>query len=219
LNGAKTLYKFNVQGLRDQLKTVTSEFNTTDTENNIQKTLKELDKKYHLENESFISNTNKIENYSQAVAKAILSLERQIRALEVKSGKTAKSESLRALKDKLSGELQKKKYESGLLEFIDTSVQYLRQVNDILNNVPTTGTNMEQAFKLADATSTATNLRDAYYDVIKEISDSELVNDFAINDTDRDNLRNLAKETKQLFDSQAEKVKELQHEAMLKLGE
>lgn len=218
LNEAKKLNKLDVGRLRNSIRAITTAFEASDESFNIQKTLNDLDAKYHLESDSFIRNSNSIEKYSEAVADAIMSLQRQIRVIESRSGKTSKSESLRTLKDKLVEELKHKQYASGLLDFMNTAVSYIKQVNNTLNSVPNTGTNLEFAHNLAEATSQATNLRNAYYDVVKAISDTELVNDFAINDTDKDALKSLAKDIKQLFDSQNEKIRELQKEAMVALG-
>ena len=218
LNEAKKLSKFDVGGLRAAMRNVTTSFESTDESANIQKTLNDLDAKYHLESDTFIRNSNKIEKYSEAVADAIMSLQRQIRVIESRSGKTTKSESLRALKDRLTEELKHKQYAAGLVDFMNTALTYIKQINTTLNSVSTTGTNLEFAHNLAEATSQATNLRNAYYDVIKAIADTELINDFAINDTEKAALRDLAKTLKQVFDSQNEKVAELQKEAMVAIG-
>jgi len=218
LTESKKLSRLNVGDLRTAMRNATTAFEETDESTSIQKTLKDLDAKYHLESDSFVRNSDKIEKYSEAVADAIMSLQRQIRVIESKSGKTPKSEFLRELQGKLTEELKHKQYASGLLDFMNTAVNYIQQINTTLNSVSATGTNLEFAHNLADATSQASNLRNAYYDVIKAIADTELVNDFAINDTDKATLKDLAKDLKQLFDSQNEKVRDLQKEAMVSIG-
>ena len=218
LDETKKLSGFDLPSLMSALSTTTTAFETTDEATNIKKTLEDLDSKYHLESDMFIRKSDKIQKFSDAVADAIMSLQRQIRVLEARSGKSTKSESLRALKSKLTEELKRKQYEAGLVDFMNTALTYVRQVNNTLNNVPTTGTGLEYAKNLADVTTQATNLRDAYYSVIQAIADTDLINDFAINDTDKAELRTLAKDLKQLFDSQSGKILELQQEAMLNVG-
>lgn len=218
LDVAKRLTKFDVPGLQSTMKKVASDFEATDESFNIQKTIDELDKKYHLESDVYVRRSNDIENYSDAVADAILSLQRQIRKIESKSGVTTQSESLSRLKEKLTEELKHKQYTKGLLDFMNTAVNYLSSVNNNLNNISQTGTNSEYAFRIAEATTQAVNLKSAYYDVVKALSDAELVNDFAITDTDKAALKDLANNLKNLFDSQDSKINELQKIAMVSLG-
>lgn len=218
LSEAKKLSRLDVGDLRSAIRTSLASFESTDASTNIQKTLEDLDAKYHLESDTFVRNSDKIEKYSEAVADAIMSLQRQIRNIESKSGKTAKSESLRALKDRMITELKQKQYASGLADFMNTALKYIQQINNNINNVTATGTNLEYAKSLADVTTQATSLMDAYYSVVAAIANSELINDFAINDTDKAALRDVAKDLKQTFDSLNNKVGEMQKEAMLAVG-
>lgn len=218
LSEAKKLSKFDMPSLRSTMQQVTSSFESSDEATNIQKTIEELDKKYHLESDVLIRKTQDIEKYSDAVADAIMSLQRQIRVIEAQSGKTPKSRLLGDLKAKLTEELKQKRYTSGLLDFMNTAMSYITQVNNTLNSVASTGNNLEYAHNLAAATSQATNLRNAYYDVIKALADGDLVNDFALNDTEKAELKNLAQNLKQTFDSQDRKVNDLQKEAMVAIG-
>lgn len=218
LDIAKRLTKFDLPGLQSTMRGVDSNFEATDESFNIQKTIDELDKKYHLESDVYVRKSGDIKSYSDAVADAVLSLQRQIRKIESKSGVTTKSESLAKLKEKLQEELKHKQYTKGLLDFMNTAVNYLSSVNTNLNNISQTGTNLEYALKIAEATTQALNLKSAYYDIVKALSDADLVNDFAIVEADRDALKNLANSLKNSFDAQDSKINELQKEAMVSIG-
>ena len=218
LTQTKHFNGLKIADIYNNVKQEIANFKTGDESTNIQKTIDELDKKYGLESEVLVKKDDKVRNYSDAAAEAVMSLQRQIRVIEARSGKTQRSEELTNLRNKLLEELKHKQYQAGLLDFMGGALNYVRQVNTALSAVTNTGTNMEYAHTLADVTTQANNLRSAYYDVIKSISDTDLVNDFAVNDTERDQLKQLARELKQLFDEQGKKVGELQEEALRAIG-
>ena len=219
LQNAANLSKLNIKGMSDEVNGSAMAFELTDTSYGIQSTLKELDEKYHLESDVFVRKEKAIEKISDAYADAAMSLERQIRRIEREKGRTPTSESLRALQDRLLDELHKREYGKGLLDFMNNSLRQLYRVTSNLASLNPTGTNLERAHAIADAVSQANSLRDAYYDIIKTVADKgSLINDFAVNDTDKAELRNIATSIKQEFDRQREDVKTLEKSAMVALG-
>jgi len=218
LDAVKALPGFNVTDLRNNLTTSKIEFRKTDLSTQIKYKLSELDRKYGIERDVFIRNSSSITKYSEAIADAILSLHRQIRTIEAKKGRTDRSNRLRVLKDKLAEELKTKQYAAGLVDFLSTANNDLQQVNNIVNNVPTTGTGLEYASVLSEAITKAVNIKHAYYDVISAIANSDLINDFVLNDTEKETLRNLSLSLKETFDSMDKKVIDLEREAMYNIG-
>jgi len=219
VDDAKSFKGLNIKNIRENVEDKALSFELTDTGYSIQQTIKDLDEKYHLESETFVRKEKEIKKISDAYADAAMSLERQIRRIERGKGRTTTSESLRHLQDKLLDELHKREYGKGLLDFMNTSVNYLRQTGNNLKSLNPSGTNLERAHAIAEAVSQANNLRDAYYDVINAVAmDDALINDFAVNDTDRAELKNLAKSIRDDFDAQQREIKELEKTAMVALG-
>ena len=219
LSSITNLDALNINGMANAIAEKVMTFETTDTGVGIMETLKELDKNYHLESDTLVRNEKAIRKVSDAYADAIMSLERQIRRLEIQKGKTPTSEALRALQDKLLNELQKRQYGKGLLDFMNNSLKHLTKVTSNITSLSPTGTNLERARTISNAVSQANSLRDAYYDIINAIAvNDSLINDFAVNDVDKAELRDLAKTVKEQFDKQREDIRELERSAMVALG-
>lgn len=220
LKEAKLLKDANQRNIARGVGTSTQMFEKMDKSYNIQEIIKELNSKYHLDDEVFTREDTKISTYLEATADAIMSLERQIRVIERRSGRTAKSDSLRNLKEKLEAELKAKKGATGLMEFLNGAVGYLKQVQYGLDNISDTGTQIEYATRIADAVASANNLRDAYYGVVKALSMADmLTNDLGISDADKTSLMNTARSIKEMFDRQDNKIHDLEEEAMMNVGE
>lgn len=201
------------------LNNAVDSFNLTDEATNIQKTLEDLDNKYHLEQDVFVRKNEIISKISDAFADAIMSLQRQIRNIENRSGKTTKSRELTELQSKLIKQLNEKQNASSLMEFVTGALTYAQQINDILNKLSNTGTNLEFAHNVADVLSKATSFSDAYYNIVDALSDmNSLINDFSMSDVDKDALQSAAKQVKEILDNQRHKIVDLRQEAMLSIG-
>lgn len=213
------LKNISVEELSNAVGNRMLEFEFNDTGYGIQETLKELDAEYHLESETFVRESAKIQKLSDAYADAAMSLERQIRRIERTHGKTQRSENLRALQDKLLDELQKRKYGKGILDFMNTALRDLYTITSNLANISLTGTNLERVHTISEEVLRANNLRDAYYNIIDAIAtDAKLINDFAVSDVDRQDLRQVAEQVKKQFDEQRKEVERLERNAMEALG-
>lgn len=220
LKEAKLLRDANQEAIAREVGASTQMFEKMDKSYNIQEIMKELNAKYHLDDEVFVRESTKISSLLEATADSIMSLERQIRVIERRGGRTVKSDSLRQLKERLEKELKSKKGASGLLEFLKESITYLNQVQYGLDNISDTGTQIEYATRIADAVASANNLRDSYYRIVSALSlADDLVNDLGITDTDVTTLASTAKNIKEMFDRQDKKIRDLEEEAMVNVGE
>ena len=220
LNQAKQLTNINRTGIRNAINAVSTTFESADDTFNIHKTLRSLEKKYNIDDEVLVRRGKQIASVSHALSDAIISLERQIRILERKSGETPASERLKLLKDKLFNELTGKQYQQGLLEFMGTAVDYLNSVSSNLKNIPVSANNLEYAKNVADAIASALNLYDAYYPVVSALTRIEkLIPDIAISSEERAKIINLSKSLKEDFDNHRAEIRELEENAMLAIGE
>lgn len=209
----------NVQAIAKAVSVASSDFEKTDESYNIQKILNELDEKYHINSDTYVKIGNDINSMSDAYAEAAASLRRQIRVLERDKGKTDQSRDLRIIQEQLQKELMNKQYASGILSFMNTAVKYLAQVDTKLGGISATGTNLEYAHNIAEVTSQAKNLRDAYYKVVDAVASmSHILNDFSMTDSEKGEMQNLAKSLKEAFDNQGKKILELEREAMISVG-
>lgn len=219
LDSAKAALNSQQNNIRTALKATDKNFDDTDTSFEIQKILKDLDQKYGIETDVYLRKVDKITRVSEAMADAVMSLERQIRNIEQKSGITEKSEELRALQKQLLSSLKEKKNAAGLADFLNTSVKYLGQINNILQNIPTTETGLTYVRSLANAITQATGLQDAYSGVVNSLTKIDtLVNDVALTDADKRTLQDLAISLQKDFETQKTKIDELSRTAMVELG-
>ena len=180
----------NAQAIANSISTAASDFETSSESYNIQKIIEDLNEKYHIDSETYIKVGNKINSLSDAYAEAAASLRRQIRVLEKDAGKTKQSKDLRIIKEQLQKELKDKQYASGIVSFMNTAVKYLAQVETKLNGISATGTHLEYAHNIAEVTSQAKNLRDAYYRIVDTISSmSHLMNDFSMTDSEKADMQ------------------------------
>lgn len=217
LTDTKQLKDVDRVKLIDELNNAVLSFEISDDTVSLQDVINDLNKKYTLDPTIVIRKVKEIEKISDAVADAVVSLERQIRTIEREKGPTQQTETLKGIKDKLMLELEKAQYAGGLVDFIKTGYNYLTRVNTILDSISQTGTDLEYAIRIADAVSTASSLFDSYYPIVKALSNADaLLNDLASSKIA--DLKSEARDIRDAFDNQNKKVIALRKEAMIAVG-
>ena len=211
---------FDKRDLSKAISEADAQFKENDSSMLLTQKLNELNKKYKLDRDVFLRESKEIKTLSDAFADAIMSVERQIRAVEIKYGKNSQTEKLRNLKTKLFKDLQEKKNINSLLEFVNEAFNYLSKTDSILNSVSPGGTNLEYAMRIADAVTQVTKLSDAYYNIVYALSllDTK-IDDFGISQSEKNQLKDISTSVRDLFNRQREKVKELRKNALVLIGE
>lgn len=184
-------------------------------EEQIGEALRELDRKYKIENNEIVRMGEKISTLSEAAADAVMTIERQIRELEQVRGDNVKGKSLEVTLNKLHHELAAKKYYTGMLNFLDEAILQIKGdpaqgvdgINEkLLKAQQSTGTDLERAFEMARILQEIKSIKDQYYKIIEALANPNLIIDEAIGQSEIDRLRQIAKDLKDFFDSKMDSL-------------
>ena len=223
LNAVNHALKFNgidLNALKQQADQLIGHITTTSNEEKIRDTLHKLNKKYHIDINEVHRASNKINTLSEAVTEAIFVLERQIREIEKNQGNVNEGKKLNDIKNQLLNELANKKYYSGILKMMNEAAVTIRDTLDkdnLLDNIIQSGTNLEIAFSKAKALQNIKAQVDRFYPILSALSDEHLAIDESISQIDVNNIRQTARNLKDIFDRKTQVLSGLVEETMIAL--
>lgn len=190
------------------------------SEEDISKTLKELDEKYNISFNEMHRKRDRITQLSHAAEDAAFTLKRQLRKLKAKEGVTSEVKDLESLTIKLTREVANKKYYSGIMGFLGhalSQIQTMEQLFKDANQAP--GTNLERGIARAKALMEIKSIRDGYEHIIESLSKIDtLIVDESISDLDIKTIKDNAKEIREIFDNYDNKIKDLRETTMIDLA-
>ena len=180
----------------------------------VQETLKDLNKKYNIDINEIHLQGNKIKRLSEAVASAVISLQRQLdkeyRLLQNIGGDTTKIKRIEATIQQLSASLNSKKYYMGSINFLKEANDQLLYINDLLQNINRIGTVMEKAVNQSKVYTEVKGIIDNYYDIINILSKIDKIKtDENLSDIEIQNILNEANSIKKQFDNYRDLLNEL----------
>lgn len=214
LNKCKTFNSLDLKSIENNIKREIFNFESTSEEIKLDKTISSLDSQYNI-NKNIIEVKNKeITKLTEVIAAAILSLQRQIEALEAKSGKTSKTKDLNQTLQQLTRELEGKKNYIGILKFLSKGLKQLNTIDSLYNNLPNTGSLMEQISNRSEVLIKIKGIINAYYKIADALSSvNNLLTEENMTQQEIDNIQNTAKVLKESlekqskrFDSEAERI-------------
>lgn len=207
---------FDSQQLASSYNAVAPTILSQGAEHDIAKTVDDLNQKYNIGKEVIVRGSREIDRLSEAAAEAILSLNKQLDALNRRTGRTTESERLAANIQSISNLLEQKKYYAGLVNFLATAVDYLNKAEARLKSIPTGGTMLDYCRERAHTITQLNNLRDSYYDTVAALSRIEtLALEENMSKADIATLKEQATKIKNMFDAQESVVKGLVRDTML----
>ena len=214
---AKNMQGINLDALQAQVDQMSQQVISQSPEEAIKQTLHQLNKKYHIGINEIHRISEKINTLSEAAADAAITLQRQIRQLEKEKGNITEGRRLEGILNQLMRELDSKRYYSGVLNFLSEASTQITEIDNMLQNIPTTGTELEKAFETSKILQDIKSLREQYYPLVSALADETLVIDESINKTDIDNIRQSAKNLKDFFDKKEKVLDSLTEGTMLNL--
>ena len=217
INAAKQMQGLDLNALKNQVQQMSQQVITQSPEEAIKQTLHKLNKKYKIGINEIHRISEKINTLSEAAADAAITLQRQIRQLEKERGNIAEGRRLEGVLNQLMRELDSKRYYSGVLNFMREASTQIRDIDNMLANIPQTGTEMEKAFETARILQDIKSLREQYYPLINALADDALTIDESISQTDIDNIRQSAKDLKEFFDKKTRVLDSLTESTMVNL--
>lgn len=217
INHCKTFQGIDLNALKTQVGQMSQTVTQNSPEEAIKQTLHQLNKKYKIDINEIHRVGNKINTLSEAAADAAVTLQRQIRQLEQQIGNNAEGKRLEGVLNQLMRELANKKYYSGVLNFLSEAQTQISEIDNMLNSIPQTGTELEKAFETARILQNIKSLREQYYPLVSALTDEHLTIDESINQTDIDNIRQSAKDLKGYFDKKERVLDNLTESTMIDL--
>lgn len=218
LNQGRAANDAMVTSLKTELKDVVQpSFEAHSKEFDIKNTIDELNEKYGLDSDMMILSDRNIKKLSEAAGHAIVTLNRQLDFLrDNKKGNTKQADDIRKQMGQLAKEIAGKRYYAGLLGFTSKALEYAIKVDQMLKNIPTTGTRMEFAARRAEVLATAKTLQDSYRFIVQALTNLDsLLIDENISDADKATLQKTANDVLKLLNSQEKTMRDLRKDTMV----
>ena len=217
VNDAQKFQGIDLDALIAQIKGIWVNTAAYSVEQDIKQEIRSLDKKYNIEVNEIHRATKKIKTLSDAAADAVVTLQRQIRQLEKEKGNNTEGRRLEIILNRLMKELACKKYCSGVLNFLGEASIQISNIDNMLQNIPQTGTELEKAFGTAKILQDIKSLKDQYYTLVSALADENLIIDESISQNDINNIRMSAKDLKDFFDKKDKAIDDLTEGTMINL--
>ncbi len=217
INDAKSYQGVDMNALISQVQGIKATTINNSPAEAVKNELHRLNKKYKIEVNDIHRATKEINSLSDAAAEAAINLQRQIRQLEKQRGNNAEGKRIEGILNKLMKELDCKKYCSGVLSFLGEASAQIAEIDNMLQSIPQTGTELEKAFGTAKILQDIKSLKDQYYDLVSALADEHLVIDESISQTDINNIRQNAQDLKKFFDGKAKILSDFTESTMINL--
>lgn len=214
---AKKFNGIDMNALEAQTQQITGGILNNSIEQSVKAELHALNKKYKIDINEIHRTSEEIRSLSDAAAESAILLQRQIRELEKEKGNNAEGKRVEGILNSLMKELANKKYYSGTLRFLNEAASQVAEIDNMLQSIPQTGTEIERAFATAKILQDISSLRDQYYTIVDALSNEALKIDESISKNDIDNIRQSAKNLKDFFDKKQLLLHELAEGTMTNL--
>lgn len=217
ITDAKRMQGIDLSALANQVDSMSQQIISQSPEEAIRQTLHQLNKKYKIGINEIHRISENINTLSDAAADAAITLQRQIRKLEKEKGNNTEGKRLEGILNRLMKELENKKYYSGILSFLSEASTQIAEIDNMLQRIPITGTELEKAFETARILQNIKSLKEQYYTLVDALSSETLVIDESIGQMDIDNIRQSAKSLKDFFDKKTKVLDSLAESTMINL--
>ena len=221
LNNCKRFNGLDFQQLNSQLHQEANNLQSANYEYQVQLTLEDLNKKYNIDVNEIHIQGDEIKTLSDAVANAVISLQRQLSRENRLLNNTQDIQKIKRLEEtikQLFSALNSKKYYVGCLNFLKEANDQILYINDLLNNISWTGTLMEQSIQKANLLIELKGIIDNYYTIVKSLSNlNKLQIDENLSDSDKQNIIDQANIIKASFKKYRDLVGDLKKEVVTNL--
>ena len=212
--------KKNITDTSENSTSILKSYYDSSEEVSIHSKLKELNKKWGINHTIVKTEDSNISRLSDAASEAIFTLERQRRYLEEQQGRVKEGIEIEQTLNTITEELNKKKYYSGLLTFLQKANGYALGVEKLLQNIPEGGTTLEHSIAVGKALAKAKTMHDGYYSIVEALSTADnLLIDENITNEDLKLLTEQAKNVKNIMDKYEKSIGKLRQDTMLDLAQ
>lgn len=211
---AKKLNGIDIDALKQQIDDVQKTEKANSPETKVAEEVHKLNKKYNIAINEIDRVNDKIRNLSDANMEAIFQLKRRISELNKEKGRNAEGRRLEQLYNKLLRELQSKHYYSGIIDFLKEAGNSVSEIDNILTNIPQTGTEKDRVFNTIKALYKIKGIRNQYWNIVSALASDNITMDEAISQIDIDNIKREAGNLQSFFNKKEEVIEELTKKAV-----
>ena len=214
LTNCKKYNGLDVNAVLNQIESVEQAIGNTE-EGKIEDTIKSLNKKYNLDFNEVVLVGNNIRSLSQAASEAAVTLQRQLKKMKAEQGITPETTRLEQSLHTLMKEINSNRYYIGILGFLNEASTQIQKMENILQNTPQSGSNLERASAMAKSLMQVKSITDGYKNILVSLSNiDKIVSDERLNDTDRQVIKDQATKLVEFFGKHDKTLRELRLNTM-----
>lgn len=214
LANCKKYNGLNINAVLNQIESVEQAIGNTE-EGKIEDTIKALNKKYNLDFNEIVLVGNNIRSLSQAASEAAVTLQRQLKKMKAEQGITPETTRLEQSLHTLMKEVNSNRYYIGILGFLNEASLQIQKMENILQNTPQSGSNLERASAMAKSLMQVKSITDGYKNILISLSNIDnIILDERLNDTDKQVIKNQATKLVEFFNKYDKTIKELRLDTM-----
>lgn len=214
LTNCKKYNGLDVNAVSNQIDSVEQAIGNTE-EGKIEDTIKSLNKKYNLDFNEVVLVGNNIRSLSQAASEAAVTLQRQLKKMKAEQGVTPETTRLEQSLHTLMKEINSNRYYIGILGFLNEASTQIQKMENILQNTPQSGSNLERASAMAKSLMQVKSITDGYKNILTSLSNIDnIVSDERLSDADKQVIKDQATKLVEFFDKHDKTLKELRLNTM-----
>lgn len=204
----------DINAVLNQIESVEQAIGNTE-EGKIEDTIKSLNKKYNLDFNEIVLVGNNIRSLSQAASEAAVTLQRQLKKMKAEQGVTPETTRLEQSLHTLMKEINSNRYYIGILGFLNEASIQIQKMENILQNTPQSGSNLERASAMAKSLMQVKSITDGYKNILTSLSNIDsIISDERLSDTDKQVIKDQATRLVEFFDKHDKTLKELRLNTM-----
>lgn len=214
LTNCKKYNGLDVNAISNQIDSVEQAIGNTE-EGKIEDTIKSLNKKYNLDFNEIVLVGNNIRSLSQAASEAAVTLQRQLKKMKAEQGITPETTRLEQSLHTLMKEINSNRYYIGILGFLNEASTQIQKMENILQNTPQSGSNLERASAMAKSLMQVKSITDGYKNILTSLSNIDnIVSDERLSDADKQVIKDQATKLVEFFNKHDKTLKELRLNTM-----
>ena len=220
LTRCKELQGIDLPALTEQINQNNQDIVESSDDVKIKKTLEELDKEFGIDKAEVHSTSRKIKSLSDAAIEVLATLKRELDALKRQQGITDEVKQLQSEINRLTREIENKKFYSGTMEFLARTSEQFTLIDSLYEQaVRATGTNLERCKTRSEIIMKIKNIRDGYEHIIEALTDIDNLRvDSNINQEDLNTIKELANNLKSLLAKYKNKIEDLEENTMIDIA-
>lgn len=215
LTSCKKFPGIDLQNLYDTLNQIEDTVNTTSTEGRIEDVIKDLDKKYHINKEEIVLTSNHLKDLKEAAASAIVTLQRQLKKWQAEKHNAAETDALQSTLQEMMRNLDTGRYYKGIISFLDEAVTKVRDIENLLSTLSTTGDTMSNLAVISRTLMDIKNIQDGYMGIVKALINVERIDtEGQLTDQEKQDIVEAAKKITDFFETKEAEIKDFRKRTM-----